>query len=43
MTPLDPRFPQMEPTLATPLELEQILAELSSREPIFHRPEFGTT
>lgn len=43
MTPLDPRFQQMEPTLATPLELEQILAELSSREPIFHRPEFGTT
>jgi hypothetical protein len=24
-------------------ELQQILAELSAREPIFHRPEFGTT
>jgi hypothetical protein len=35
-------FP-MEPTLTTAPELEPILAELSSREPIFHRPEFGTT
>ena len=24
-------------------ELETILSELSAREPIFHRPEFGTT
>ncbi|MGB7548046.1 MAG: DUF4440 domain-containing protein [Terracidiphilus sp.] len=24
-------------------ELQDILAELSSREPIFHRPEFGTS
>jgi hypothetical protein len=24
-------------------QLVEILAELSSREPIFHRPEFGTT
>jgi hypothetical protein len=24
-------------------QLAEILAELSSREPIFHRPEFGTT
>jgi len=24
-------------------KLAEILAELSSREPIFHRPEFGTT
>ena len=24
-------------------ELEKILAELSQREPIFHRPEFGTS
>ena len=24
-------------------ELAEILSELSSREPIFHRPEFGTT
>lgn len=27
----------------TPLELNEVLAELSRREPIFHRPEFGTT
>lgn len=33
----------MEPTFATDPELADILAELSSREPIFHRPEFGTT
>ncbi len=33
----------MEPTLTKLPELEDILAELSSREPIFHRPEFGTT
>jgi hypothetical protein len=43
MSPLDPRFQQMEPTLTTPPELEEILAELSRREPNFHRPEFGTT
>jgi hypothetical protein len=35
-------FP-MEPTFATTPELQSVLAELSSREPIFHRPEFGTT
>ncbi len=33
----------MEPPLHTPEELASITAELSSREPIFHRPEFGTT
>jgi hypothetical protein len=33
----------MEPDLKTDPELQEILAELSSREPIFHRPEFGTT
>jgi hypothetical protein len=33
----------MKPTLTTDPELVEILAELSSREPIFHRPEFGTT
>jgi hypothetical protein len=33
----------MEPFLATAPELQPILAELSAREPIFHRPEFGTT
>jgi hypothetical protein len=36
-------LPEMEPTLTTDPELAEILAELSSREPIFHRPEFGTT
>jgi hypothetical protein len=43
MSPLDPKFHQSEPTLTTPPELQEILAELSRREPIFHRPEFGTT
>ena len=33
----------MEPTLSTAPEVEVILAELARREPIFHRPEFGTT
>jgi hypothetical protein len=32
-----------EPSLLTPPELAPILAELVAREPIFHRPEFGTT
>jgi hypothetical protein len=31
-----------EPTVSTSPELRHVLAELSSREPIFHRPEFGT-
>jgi hypothetical protein len=33
----------MEPALTTAPELQDILAELCAREPIFHRPEFGTT
>jgi len=33
----------MEPTLTTDPELSEVLAELSAREPIFHRPELGTT
>ena len=33
----------MVPLQSTDPELQQILAELSAREPIFHRPEFGTT
>jgi hypothetical protein len=33
----------MEPALTTAPELEGVLAELARREPIFHRPEFGTT
>jgi hypothetical protein len=32
----------MEPTPATAPELQDVLAKLSAREPIFHRPEFGT-
>jgi hypothetical protein len=33
----------MEPQLVTAPELLHILGELRAREPIFHRPEFGTT
>ena len=33
----------MEPSLATAPELQDVLAELSALEPIFHRPEFGTS
>lgn len=33
----------MPPAPATDPELQDVLAELSAREPIFHRPEFGTT
>ena len=33
----------MEPILTTAPELHEVLAELSAREPIFHRPEFGTS
>jgi hypothetical protein len=35
-------FP-MEPSFTTAPELQPIIDELSAREPIFHRPEFGTT
>jgi hypothetical protein len=43
MPPLEPWPPNIEPTPTTAPELQPVLAELSSREPIFHRPEFGTT
>jgi hypothetical protein len=33
----------MEPKLVTDPSLLDILEELSHKEPIFHRPEFGTT
>ncbi len=33
----------MEPDLVTDIRLQPILDELRQREPIFHRPEFGTT
>ncbi|HUA91763.1 MAG TPA: DUF4440 domain-containing protein [Terracidiphilus sp.] len=32
-----------EPDRTTPPELAGVLRELMDREPIFHRPEFGTT
>ena len=34
---------EMESILTTAPELQEVLAELSRREPIFHRPEFGTS
>jgi hypothetical protein len=33
----------MEPTLATASHLIAVLEELKRREPLFHRPELGTT
>jgi hypothetical protein len=33
----------MKPELVTAPRLRNVLAELSAREPVFHRPEFGTT
>jgi hypothetical protein len=33
----------MEPSFTTAPELQEVLAELSAHEPIFHRPEFGTS
>jgi len=35
-------FDFVEPSLTTAPELRDVLAELAAREPIFHRPEFGT-
>lgn len=43
MNPLGSRFPETEPTFTTAPDLQEILTELSRREPIFHRTEFGTT
>ena len=36
-------FDFVEPSLATAPELRDVLAELAAREPIFHRPEQGTS
>ena len=36
-------IPDSEPQFATDAELQLVLEELSGREPIFHRPEFGTS
>ena len=33
----------MEPRLSTNSKIKAVLEELRKREPIFHRPEFGTT
>jgi hypothetical protein len=33
----------MEPDLVTDKRLQGVLSELIRREPLFHRPEFGTT
>jgi hypothetical protein len=38
---MDSRY--LEPENATPPELRGVLAEISAREPIFHRPEHGTS
>ena len=35
--------PTMEPNLSTAADLQDVLAALRAREPIFHRPEFGTS
>ena len=40
--PLSPRA-DMEPQLVTESDHLSVLCELLQREPIFHRPEFGTT
>jgi hypothetical protein len=43
MNASEPWLPEIEPSLTTDPELQEVLAELSAREPIFHRTEFGTT
>jgi hypothetical protein len=43
MTAPEPWLHDAEPSLTTAPELQEILAQLTSREPIFHRSEFGTT
>ena len=41
MSSHEPKSSEMEPEPITGSELKDVLAELSRREPIFHRPEFG--
>ena len=43
MSAQESRLQDMEPALTTAPDLQDILAELIRREPIFHRPEFGTS
>jgi hypothetical protein len=44
--PLPPgiwKSPDMEPDLSSRPQSNEVLLELQAREPIFHRPKFGTT
>jgi hypothetical protein len=43
MNPLVHRSAAKEPKLETDRELAEVLEELSAREPIFHRAEFGVS
>jgi hypothetical protein len=43
MADLEQWSPEMEPKLLNAPELADVLRELSAREPIFHRAEFGTS
>jgi len=43
MSGLGPWRKELEPDLSTAPDLQGILEELRAREPIFHRPELGTT
>jgi hypothetical protein len=43
MSKYDRHSQESEPDLQTESHLGEILAELSNREPIFHRPEYGTS
>jgi len=43
MSAQESRLEEMEPTRTTAPELQEVLAELIRREPIYHRPEFGTS
>ena len=43
MADLEPWSSEMEPKLINAPELDDVLRELSAREPIFHRAEFGTS
>jgi hypothetical protein len=43
MADLEPWSAEIEPKLQNAPELAEVLRELSAREPIFHRAEFGTS
>ncbi len=42
MNSIESQPPEWEPVLATDPELKDVLSELSSLEPIFHRPDLGS-